>query len=481
MTISKVDVSYSGRHPKFIHGLNYNTGHSGNDPDSVNMYHYVRVCGHWQQNRGNCHNKTCDHLHLCRDWLVDACAAGPKCSLGHSFASTQVDMLPFPPNWSVEQFRRFVRECHPIVCEDYNTAGGCQRSEYLKLHLCNSFLLNRCAGCTRSHDLSVPSCFPVYKQFGIQDLPAVLSPHLFRWLLIPIVRPSSDEASTVAASAACSASMNIPPAAAHRAPVNDLDSAKDCRKPLAGIDNSLAAGFNVLNLKVSLGSAADLKSTESSASTVPKAGSVAPAPSSADDNTRKYFPTPPNVRELIAASQTQARAQTAEKPSDEPSTKPKKSKEETASAKKLFLCESLLRGVCDNSCEYFHVETPFDFALFPDVKPKTSPHLQDSVPLNYFWQYRVPREVLASTTGIEYILKLEEGSLTDDGWLSFEWAVEEALEKAFIDPSQDNFIIQVATGAEKLRLQFYVLVLIYFTLIQYLNWLFGYTSIFVFS
>ena len=227
MTIAKIDVSYSGRYPKFIHGLNHNTGHSSNDPDSVNMYRYVRVCGHWQHNRGKCHNKTCDHLHACRDWLVDKCVAGPKCPLSHSFDSTQVDMLPFPLNWSVEQFRRFVRECHPTVCEDYNTAGGCHRSECFKLHLCNAFLLGLCAGCTRSHDLSAPSCFPVYKLFGIQDLPALLYPQLFRWLLMPVVRASSDEASTVAASAACAASMNIPPAAAHEAPVNDLDSTGD--------------------------------------------------------------------------------------------------------------------------------------------------------------------------------------------------------------------------------------------------------------
>ena len=30
--ITLVDVSYSGRYPKFIHGLNYNTGHYSNDP-----------------------------------------------------------------------------------------------------------------------------------------------------------------------------------------------------------------------------------------------------------------------------------------------------------------------------------------------------------------------------------------------------------------------------------------------------------------
>ena len=440
-TVAKGDSTYSGRYPKFIHGLNYNTGHKSNDPDSVNMYRYVRVCGHWQQNRGKCHNKTCDLLHVCRDWLVDECGAGPECPLGHSFASTQVDMLPFPLNWSVEQFRRFVRECHPTVCVDYNTAGGCHRLECSKLHLCNSFLLGRCSGCTRSHDTSAPSCLPVYKLFGIQDLPARLSPQLFRWLLMPVVCPSSDEASTLAASATCAASMNIPPA--HRAPVNDLDSAGDCCKPSAGSDNSLAAGFNELNLKGSGGSAADLKSTESPASTVPKAGSVAPAPSSAEDNTRKYFPTPSNLRELVAAFHAQA----AQQPSEEPSTKPKNSEETAAltSAKKPYICEALLRGVCGNNCEYgyFHVEIKFDVALFPDIDP-SSPHLQDckSVPLNYLWQYRVPREVLSSTTGLEYILKREEVSLTDDGWLSFEWNEGEALEKAFVDPSQESFIIQ---------------------------------------
>ena len=64
--------------------------------------------------------------------------------------------------------------------------------------------------------------------------------------------------------------------------------------------------------------------------------------------------------------------------------------------------------------------------------------------LSYFWQYRVPREVLFSTPGLDVtsILKLEEYSLTHDEWLSFELTEQEALEKAFIDPSVDLFILK---------------------------------------
>ena len=141
-------------------------------------------------------------------------------------------------------------------------------------------------------------------------------------------------------------------------------------------------------------------------------------------------------------------SQAAQKPSEEPSTKPINSEETAAltSAKKPFICVALLRGVCGDYCEYgyVHVETKFDFDLFPDIDHRSFSHLQncECLPLNYLWQYRVPREVLSSTTGLEYILKLEEGSLTDDGWLSFEWDDVEAFEKLYIDPSQDNFILQ---------------------------------------
>jgi hypothetical protein len=64
--------------------------------------------------------------------------------------------------------------------------------------------------------------------------------------------------------------------------------------------------------------------------------------------------------------------------------------------------------------------------------------------LSYFWQYRVPREVLFSTPGLNVtsILELEEDSLTHDEWLSFELTEQEALEKAFSDPSVDLFVLK---------------------------------------
>ena len=169
-SLESSDTSYCGQHPQFIHGLCYSDGRSHRFPDAVHMFRFVRLCATWRQNRGRC-DVTCDHLHVCREWLVGECRDGPNCPIGHSFAFTAVARLPFPPDWTEDDLRRFLRECHPSVCADYNSPAGCHR-QCNRLHLRNDRVLLRCRNkqCTRTHDSECGSCFPVYKRYGLQDL-----------------------------------------------------------------------------------------------------------------------------------------------------------------------------------------------------------------------------------------------------------------------------------------------------------------------
>ena len=88
--------------------------------------------------------------------------------------------------------------------------------------------------------------------------------------------------------------------------------------------------------------------------------------------------------------------------------------------------------------------TAWDSALFPDEEVSEGEGVPEREPvlLNYFWQYRVPRE-WTSKTGFAYVSSLEADSLSADGWLAFDWSEEKALEKAFIDPSQDLIMFQI--------------------------------------
>ena len=100
------------------------------------------------------------------------------------------------------QIQPFVRNCHPRVCEQYNSSAGCSnRSHCPRLHLCNWFLLgececrdaSRCSG-TRSHDLHSAQCRAVYARFNLTDLANNPNFRSLHWLLTPLAGAAADGA-----------------------------------------------------------------------------------------------------------------------------------------------------------------------------------------------------------------------------------------------------------------------------------------------
>lgn len=448
------DRSFSGRNYQLIHGLEFSSGHTTRSiPDAVDMFRFIRICGNWQRARNKCaFGHTCDHLHVCRNWLAGECAAsGDGCPLGHAFAASVVSKLPFPLDWSLDRMRQFVRMAHPRLCAAYNSPEGCANAECARVHLCNEFLLERCdaAECTRSHDFCSGNNVTIYKRFGIQDLP--LHPgvkHLFGWLLMPVLNASlaatdgewqndaepelesvpQDEPEPEPEAEAASLSSPTTPSTPEDAP-SDVTANALSRLSIGSRDGADAKN----SPRTKKGGRRSRRSPKKSAQSEEQTAAASNGKNSSGGDSRQGLGAKPaaGVGAIVQAPV----------PPQPPSKKP-------------FICESLLRGVCglDESCEYFHVETSWDSALFPDEEPSEAAEAEaegegggaerEPVLLNYFWQYRVPRE-WTSKPGFEAATALEDESLTADGWLSFDWSEEEALEKAFIDPSQDSLMLQV--------------------------------------
>ena len=430
--LSTRDHSYTGRHFQYIHGLDFTSGHTSRAaPDAVDMFRFLRLCGHWQRSHGKClSGLKCDHLHICRNWLVGECAEGEGCPMGHAFAKTVVVKMPFPLDWSLERMLRFVRNAHPRVCAEYNSAEGCAKEDCRLVHLCSAFLLERCAGeCMRSHDFCFGNNVAIYKRFGIQDLP--LHPgvrHLFGWLLMPVLHSSLAQTEE------------------DDEPASEISSPATLSAPSSEAKASFAASINGSMSQLSIGLPPESAAPKSPASKKSESRS----PNKSIEPEAQTAPPTASSRSKAAAGSSDdfnvgavngggggggAGAAAVALPPPTPSKKP-------------FICEAMLRGVCglDEGCEYFHLVTAWDSALFPDEEASEAEGGLEREPvlLNYCWQYRVPRE-WTSKTGFAYVSALEADSLSADGWLTFEWSEEAALEKAFIDPSQDSIMFQIET------------------------------------
>ena len=122
------------------------------------MFRFARLCTEYQH--GKCSKgKSCQYLHICRGLLIgNRCSNGGSCAFAHDFEGTILGRVPFPVEWGLDEKLRFVRECHPGICPDYNSASDCTRGRNcFKLHVCNEWFVDqRCNGnCERSHNLSV--------------------------------------------------------------------------------------------------------------------------------------------------------------------------------------------------------------------------------------------------------------------------------------------------------------------------------------
>ena len=154
------------------------------------MFRFARLCMEFQQ--GSCKRGTaCKYLHICRDLLVsNRCPNGANCGRGHDFEGTILGRVPFPTEWGLDEKLRFVRECHPGICPDYNSASSCTRgSNCFELQVCEWFADNRCTGkCGRSHNLSpYRPRKRVYKHHMVFEISLkACYRHLFAFLIMPL-------------------------------------------------------------------------------------------------------------------------------------------------------------------------------------------------------------------------------------------------------------------------------------------------------
>lgn len=95
-----------------------------------------------------------------------------------------------------------------------------------------------------------------------------------------------------------------------------------------------------------------------------------------------------------------------------------------------------MREVCEHEaspgdCEYLHV----DSSEFAGGSGEVDEGEDSVMPLNYIWQYCVPPEY-SQGEQFEHVAHLQKQSATGDGWIAFEWDDNEAIERAYSDPSQ---------------------------------------------
>lgn len=259
----------------------------------------------------------------------------------------------------------------------------------------------------------------------------------FRWLLIPMVNRLKEEAAVASAYPNSAEKFN----------------SFSCASSLPTCSSAAAAGASILNVWFPRdGNCRDFASIDHSAATSPK--SVNTSATSSDSRLIGPLSTgtaQPQQQPFTGSRWQRVSESAGQKHLDDAVVRFVQSKscapDSTANVKREpFLCEELLRGVCDKAdmCELFHIETMFVPELDSDVDSNAchSPDDRKNSPVNYYWQFRVPPE-WSSQPGFEYIPNLEIESITSDLWLSFDCTEEEALEKAFVEPSNDSFIFQV--------------------------------------
>ena len=147
-----------------VSGLNIS---SPQFPDQIN----VSICQYYLN--GNCRNKKCQSLHLCKEFLLgeDHCNGSCKYGFSHdpynSHNKAVIDRcnLLIPPH----QIVKILQQSFPRVCQHYQK-GKCTQS-CKNLHLCLTYLQNNAdcsGGCNLSHqmdDLDNKTIFDLYQKF----------------------------------------------------------------------------------------------------------------------------------------------------------------------------------------------------------------------------------------------------------------------------------------------------------------------------
>ncbi|CAB4020168.1 poly [ADP-ribose] polymerase 12-like [Paramuricea clavata] len=119
-----------------------------------------RFCQHYIAH-GQCHNKKCQFLHICKAFVCQRPHNKEECKLSHDIRDAHNKIIVDKMGALRKETDKVVvnvllKSCFPRVCADYNKNGVCPRGDKCHfLHVCGGYVLNQCGNpfCPLSHDV----------------------------------------------------------------------------------------------------------------------------------------------------------------------------------------------------------------------------------------------------------------------------------------------------------------------------------------
>ena len=380
----------------------------------VNVFKYLSVCSYYNDKKcpdGN----NCIFNHICLYYVLEECNDARKCGLNHNVSSLPVfKIIPTLAALEEKEKRAIIRECHPQVCEEYNSTNWPKIEDKRphfeccrKVHVCDDYVRNKCNSqkkCTRSHDLNNDRTMEILSHFGHQtsekgssanrDLNKLIR-HVF-----PVYKGRKDGDNTEAGATSTAAMATLPKLTEKNA-------------IMAHPTTSSSAGS-------SLGGSRILTSTNFQ---------------STSSNQNFQGDQRLNVLNTLKGAENE----TAYVCSNITTWQHNEERKQT-------LCEYNLRGKCQQNekCKYLHIEVKMEN---PNASTSSTTSSSTSgtkkIPVNYLWQYKLPDG--KNATEQAYYLKIleTEGSSTNDGWLAFDQKEGEEIEETFANPNNRSWTVMI--------------------------------------
>ena len=245
-------------------------------PDEITVFRLFRVCSDYNSRGCNSSkpNHHCNFLHLCQKFVEGSCPNERVCKLNHRLTARVFESVAAFRAWDDQRLVRFLRHCHPQVCEEYNTML-CTASNCTKLHVCNDYLWDRrCSAlpsgeCLRSHSLKDTHNARVFLRYGVRDMVYNRRlEHMLPTLIMRYVDERHQNTSLAAAPLEAPLSRQV----AKVQPMNNMYGSRLRASPLtlsqtqaASTSGDLFAVATVVNSRANIASPPTVKSSDSCA------------------------------------------------------------------------------------------------------------------------------------------------------------------------------------------------------------------------
>ncbi|XP_057317079.1 uncharacterized protein LOC130662274 [Hydractinia symbiolongicarpus] len=134
------------------------------------------ICSHYI--KGNCRNKNCPRLHMCKEFLVDGSKCNLKdCKFGFSHSPLDAHNKKIMLKNGIQdkkssELLKHLRGSFPRVCSYYREKAGCSKPQCPRMHVCLKFCIGKCANlnCTLSHNLKDKHNLTVLRRFSLHKI-----------------------------------------------------------------------------------------------------------------------------------------------------------------------------------------------------------------------------------------------------------------------------------------------------------------------